>query len=151
MSGPFTKRHLSRTTVQTYTTTTQGPVLGAGKAVPESDLEFRRLKDNFASLRLGVRAAVTVPSSVRYRVSRERPESNMARPRSPQKKNDVDHEQMQLLLDQQLSDIRQQLVSTHAHARTSIHSLTGLRWLALTVVVGVSNDWVCVQDSALQL
>ena len=127
MSESVAKWYLNRITVQTYTITTQGPALGAGKAVPESDLELRRLKENFASSRLGVRAAVTVPSSVKYRVSRERPESKMARPRSPQKKNDADHEQMQLLLDQQLSDIRQQLVSTYAHARISIHTLTELR------------------------
>lgn len=49
---------------------------------------------------------LTVPSSVKHQVT-ERP-SIMARPRSPQKKND---EYLQSLLDEQLSAIRQQLVS----------------------------------------
>ena len=51
--------------------------------------------------------AVTIPSSVKHQVT-ETPSGNMARPRSPQRKNDV---YLQGLLDEQLAVIRQQLVS----------------------------------------
>lgn len=52
-------------------------------------------------------ATVTVPSSVRHLVTERPLTSTMARPRSPQKKNE---EYLQGLLDEQLSVIRQQLV-----------------------------------------
>ena len=51
--------------------------------------------------------AVTIPSSVKHQVT----ETAMARPRSPQRKNEVDHEYLQGLLDEQLAVIKQQLVS----------------------------------------
>ena len=58
--------------------------------------------------------AVTIPSSVKHQVS-ETPSTAtaavMARPRSPQKKNELDHEYLQSQLDEQLATIRQQLVS----------------------------------------
>lgn len=54
--------------------------------------------------------AVTVPLSVKHQVT-ETP-STMARPRSPPRKNDVDHEYLQGLLDDKLLLIRQQLVSS---------------------------------------
>lgn len=52
---------------------------------------------------------VTVPSSVKHQVTERPLTSIMARPRSPQKKNDDEY--LQSLLDEQLSAIRQQLVS----------------------------------------
>ena len=52
---------------------------------------------------------VTVPLSVKHQVT-ETP-SIMARPRSPPRKNEVDHEYLQGLLDDKLLVIRQQLVS----------------------------------------
>lgn len=61
--------------------------------------------------------AVTIPSSVKHQVT-ETPSTTtttttaaMARPRSPQKKNEMDHEYLQSQLDEQLAAIRQQLVS----------------------------------------
>ena len=53
--------------------------------------------------------AVTIPSSVKHQVTETTPGSSMARPRSPQRKNEVDH--LQGLLDERLAVIRQQLVS----------------------------------------
>ena len=53
--------------------------------------------------------AVTIPSSVKHQVIEI--QSAMARPRSPPRKKEVDHVYLQGLLDDQLSVIRQQLVS----------------------------------------
>ena len=54
-------------------------------------------------------SAVTIPSSVKHQVIET--QSAMARPRSPPRKKEVDHVYLQGLLDDQLSVIRQQLVS----------------------------------------
>ena len=53
---------------------------------------------------------VTIPLSVKHQVTEKTP-SSMARPRSPQRKNEVNHDYLQGMLDEQLSVIRQQLVS----------------------------------------
>lgn len=129
-------RYLNSPAVQTYITT-QVVTSDQVRAVTASDLEQQRRKveeevdlltaETLSSFRRSKYAAVTIPSSVKYSVNAGQP-GNMARPRSPQKKNDVDHEQLQFLLDQQLSVIRQQLVSAHAPL-SSLLSMQG-SWLA---------------------
>ena len=78
--------------------------------------------------------SVTLPLSVKYSVTGEVPSKqhqlaflssslnsskpNMARPRSPQKKQDLEHDKAELLLDQTLLSIRQKLVRTAADRQT---------------------------------
>ena len=88
----------------------------------EAELEIVTVETLASSRRSNSKyAVVTVPSSVKHQVSQAaEPDtdtaSNMARPRSPQKKNEVDHEYLQGLLDEQLSIIRQRLVSINLGA-----------------------------------
>ena len=122
MNDCTSDRYLNSPAIQTYITT-QAVASDQACAVIASDLEQQRRKveeevdlltaETLSSFRRSRYAAVTIPSSVKYKVNAGQ-FGSMARPRSPQKKNDVDHEQLQFLLDQQLSVIRQQLVSAHA-------------------------------------
>ena len=72
----------------------------------EAELEILTTQTLARSKRRSKYQAVTIPSSVKHQVT-ETP-SAMARPRSPQRKNE---ESLQGLLDEQLAVIRQQLVS----------------------------------------
>lgn len=78
----------------------------------EAELEIFTTETLAYSRRKSKYHAVTIPLSVKHQVT-ETP-SSMARPRSPQRKNEVNHEHLQSLLDEQLSVIRQQLVSLFA-------------------------------------
>ena len=75
----------------------------------EAELEIVTTETLASLKRRSKYQAVTIPSSVKHQVT-ETP-SSMARPRSPQRKNEVDHVYLQGLLDERLAVIRQQLVS----------------------------------------
>ena len=80
--------------------------------------------------------SVTLPLSVKFSVTGEIPSkhqqlafissslnTSMARPRSPQKKQDLEHDKAELLLDQTLLSIRRKLVRTAADRQLAACSL----------------------------
>ena len=85
----------------------------------EAELEELTTQTLARSKRRSKYKAVTVPSSVKHQVTESAPA--MARPRSPQRKNDAD---LQGMLDEQLAAIRRQLVSlARANAKARFSSL----------------------------
>ena len=117
----------------------------------EAELEIITVETLASSKRSnGKYAAVTVPPSVKHQVSQAAEPntdtaSNMARPRSPQKKNEVDHEYLQGLLDEQLSIIRQRLVSSVGGCRLAmLHELTRQRRMfSCSISISISEGIDC--------